>query len=426
MDVRVTNPSAKSNARAALKILGASLEAERAKKRKHKKNAEKVGAVFVPYVVETYGGVTPEAQTFNHILAKYAEDLSTTETKDEFTQKLESEIAVAIQQGNYKMITNAAQQTAKAVLHRQKSLGYDDYIAAINHRKDQEVNPGKVGEDFIFPDLKNHSKHGSISPASIEDQVHSLSPPKERTETVLSEKWNALTGENLSPQSILTISPPESFGSFWGSEDTNTEMESPILAKSRHCLESPRQANSLPYPPVTDAADKQEIPNPTKVLMTPGSEVLKTYECTSPTGTLEKKPPDISFSEIKKLPATTPSMVNICNEILNDNKLIRSFEGTNENHQEMGGHRANVKMTCQTKKIVESNNKDNSAEIKTNKILNNTIENKDDTVIKITRKEEIPGYNWLLSKDQITPQTLGEKKRLECSRKHLGENDTKN
>ena len=56
IDVRITHASSTSYMRVAMKTLGAAIKAENEKKRKHEKNSENVGAVFVPYVVETLVG----------------------------------------------------------------------------------------------------------------------------------------------------------------------------------------------------------------------------------------------------------------------------------------------------------------------------------------------------------------------------------
>ena len=78
IDVRITNPMSDSYTRVARQTLGAAMQAEREKKRKHKSNAERVGAIFVPYIIETYGGVAPEARTLNRIIGRFAEDYRVT------------------------------------------------------------------------------------------------------------------------------------------------------------------------------------------------------------------------------------------------------------------------------------------------------------------------------------------------------------
>ena len=59
IDVRITNPTAPSYMQVATQTLGAAVHAEKEKNWKHDKNSEDVGAVFVPYVIETFGGIAP-------------------------------------------------------------------------------------------------------------------------------------------------------------------------------------------------------------------------------------------------------------------------------------------------------------------------------------------------------------------------------
>merc|ERR1711994_119771 len=92
IDVRITHPTSASYMRVAMKPLGAAMQAEKENKRKHAKNAEKVGAVFVPYVIETFGGIAPEAQKLNRKVASFAEEHSVTENRVDFQNKLKSEI----------------------------------------------------------------------------------------------------------------------------------------------------------------------------------------------------------------------------------------------------------------------------------------------------------------------------------------------
>ena len=60
IDVMVTHPTAASNVNVAMYPLGAALKGETMKSKKHKDKA-RGGAIFVPYVVETYGGTGRQA-----------------------------------------------------------------------------------------------------------------------------------------------------------------------------------------------------------------------------------------------------------------------------------------------------------------------------------------------------------------------------
>ena len=128
IDVRITHPTSTSYMRTAMKPLGAAKQAEKEKKRKHEKNAEKVGAIFVPYVIETFGGIAPEAQTLNKKIATFAEEHSITENREDFQNKLKSEIAAAIQYANFRVSTKAIQQSRVALKIPDQNQGIDEVL----------------------------------------------------------------------------------------------------------------------------------------------------------------------------------------------------------------------------------------------------------------------------------------------------------
>ena len=129
IDVRITHPTSTSYMPVAMKSLGAAKQAEKEKKRKHGKNAENVGAVFVPYVVETFGGIAPEAETLNKKISTFAEEHSITENREDFLQKLKSEIASAVQYGNYRIATKAIQQSKVALKIPQKNSSVEEFLS---------------------------------------------------------------------------------------------------------------------------------------------------------------------------------------------------------------------------------------------------------------------------------------------------------
>ena len=61
-------------------------------------------------MIETFGGIASEAQTLNKKISTFAEEHSITENREDFLQKLKSEIASAVQYGNYRVATKAIQQ----------------------------------------------------------------------------------------------------------------------------------------------------------------------------------------------------------------------------------------------------------------------------------------------------------------------------
>lgn len=90
-----------------------------------------MGAVFVPYVVETFGGFAPVAVTLNKKISTFAEEHSITENRDDFMLKSKSEIAFAVQYGNYRIATKAIQQMKVSLKTNKKNSGVEDFLSAL-------------------------------------------------------------------------------------------------------------------------------------------------------------------------------------------------------------------------------------------------------------------------------------------------------
>ena len=97
VDVLVKHPVALRNLRSAMKSLGSSAVGEEEKIKKHKLKANKVGAVFVPYVVESFGGIGKEAEAFNKIVADFGEQYNSQYSRDELLDHISYKVAEAIQ-----------------------------------------------------------------------------------------------------------------------------------------------------------------------------------------------------------------------------------------------------------------------------------------------------------------------------------------
>ena len=69
----ITHPLAKSNLKYACKILGTASKGEKLKIKKHKQKPDDIGATFIPYLVDSFGGVGKEARVLNKIISNYAE-----------------------------------------------------------------------------------------------------------------------------------------------------------------------------------------------------------------------------------------------------------------------------------------------------------------------------------------------------------------
>ena len=114
IDVLITHPTAKTNHRHGMRELGAAIHGENLKIRKHKATADMVGATFVPYVVETFGGVAPQAHSLNRKIAGFAEEHSVLVKKEDFSMMIVAEVAAAVQYGNLRLTTKGYQQSRPA------------------------------------------------------------------------------------------------------------------------------------------------------------------------------------------------------------------------------------------------------------------------------------------------------------------------
>ena len=128
IDVKILEPTADSYVLHENSVLGASIEAEKKKSKKHKANAEKVGAIFLPYILESLGGIAPQARSLNMQIIRYAEDQKEIDDRDVFLAALKSEIAIAVQFGCWKMTTLGVQQSRVAKFIPNPGPKMDDFV----------------------------------------------------------------------------------------------------------------------------------------------------------------------------------------------------------------------------------------------------------------------------------------------------------
>jgi len=101
IDVSVTHPLAKSYVAAASKVLGAAAKREREKNLEYAKRYEDQGTFFLPFVVETLGGIGPSARKFIKNMAYDAGLTGGDAVVDGNTETFITRVvAVALQVGN--------------------------------------------------------------------------------------------------------------------------------------------------------------------------------------------------------------------------------------------------------------------------------------------------------------------------------------
>jgi hypothetical protein len=100
-DVRITHPLCPTHVQAAAnKQLGAALRAEREKTNRYQQTAEQHHAEFIPFVVETLGGIAPAAVKLLDQIALTCRDHMTLWSHQEVVKELRGAIAIAVQRGN--------------------------------------------------------------------------------------------------------------------------------------------------------------------------------------------------------------------------------------------------------------------------------------------------------------------------------------
>jgi hypothetical protein len=100
-DVTVRNPTCPSHLVAASKkSLSTATAPEREKTNKYKDIAEDNDATFVPFAIETYGGLGDEANKFVNTLIAAAKKLQYTWAPSEIVSSIRHSIGVAIQKEN--------------------------------------------------------------------------------------------------------------------------------------------------------------------------------------------------------------------------------------------------------------------------------------------------------------------------------------
>jgi hypothetical protein len=107
VDVRVTHPLCPSHISiAASKPLAATISAEKEKSRKYNQLAQNIQAEFVPFVVESVGGITTTGQTLlNNVILACSEHQSLWSPR-QLSQELYGSISIAIQRGNAQALTS--------------------------------------------------------------------------------------------------------------------------------------------------------------------------------------------------------------------------------------------------------------------------------------------------------------------------------
>ena len=100
IDVTVVSPSNPSNVNYGQVLLGAAVNKEKLKQAKYGKESKDVGAVFVPFVIESYGGLATQAKEFIKTLGVWSQEHGATISTRDLISGLRYAISCMVQRGN--------------------------------------------------------------------------------------------------------------------------------------------------------------------------------------------------------------------------------------------------------------------------------------------------------------------------------------
>ena len=121
VDVRVTHPLCPTYlSAAASQPLAATINAEKEKCQKYRQLSQNLSADFVPFVVETLGGITEKGQTLlNNVILACSEHQSLW-SPQQLNRELHGSISIAIQRGNARIITAGQHWCASTIGNMQR------------------------------------------------------------------------------------------------------------------------------------------------------------------------------------------------------------------------------------------------------------------------------------------------------------------
>ena len=100
LDVTIVHPTAPSNLQHSQKLLGQAEASEKLKKNKYDELSQNQNCTFIPFVIETYGGLGKRAQGFLNELSIFAIDHAVIRSRFDIVNGLRYAIACSVQRGN--------------------------------------------------------------------------------------------------------------------------------------------------------------------------------------------------------------------------------------------------------------------------------------------------------------------------------------
>ena len=119
LDVSITNPTSSS----AIKLgshktqLTTAQNAAMIKIKKHRENATSIQAKFIPFIMESYGGIVPQCKPFLSSLHYFAIDNVSPTSVSHLTSIMYTSLAIAVQRGNSLMFKKCISMTCHPSVH---------------------------------------------------------------------------------------------------------------------------------------------------------------------------------------------------------------------------------------------------------------------------------------------------------------------
>ena len=100
LDITIVHPTAPSNLNHSQKLLGQAEVSEKLKINKYDEISQEQHCIFIPFVIETYGGLGKKAQDFLNELSIFAIDHALIKSRFDIVNGLRYAIACSVQRGN--------------------------------------------------------------------------------------------------------------------------------------------------------------------------------------------------------------------------------------------------------------------------------------------------------------------------------------
>jgi hypothetical protein len=184
-DFTVAHPLTESNLTSAQAVLGTTRRSEGIKDDKYLDLCEQLGAKFVPFAFETYGGLGARAKEFLSSLARFARENSHVIPPGEIMNSLRCSLAVVLQKGNALIVQRAMNRAT---------------------REANKVAPDHIKRSVSAPSARKQRKTLVLKSPKRQSTAVVLSTPNKQSRTVVLRSGSTVTPKKQSRSIILRSS----------------------------------------------------------------------------------------------------------------------------------------------------------------------------------------------------------------------------